>query len=199
MAWTRRSCTRMTASSSGYPTPMSRQPRGDRPDRTGRGGRHHHGRSRGGSALFASRFRECAGRGAWAPPAAAGAADAVVAAAAAQRAAAGDRGANTRDSRSCWRRCGSACRTCSTSPRSRTCSGTWRRGGSGWSRWKPWPSSLLCRCSQELHPRRFTESTKPSFGSPRRRSPGSSLSMPWRFWPHCWCSGTCQTTLAAGL
>ncbi len=70
----------------------------------------------GGSALFASRFRECAARALLLPtPRPAPAHAAVAAAPARQPAAAGGR-ASTATSRSCSRRCASACRTSSTCP-----------------------------------------------------------------------------------
>ena len=68
----------------------------------------------GGSALFASRFRECAARALLLPQPRPAPAHAAVAAAAAGRAAARRGPRVRRRSRSCWRPCGSACRTSST-------------------------------------------------------------------------------------
>ena len=68
----------------------------------------------GGSALFASRFRECAARALLAAAAQPRPAHPAVAAAAAVRPAARRWPATTARSRSCSRRCASACRTSST-------------------------------------------------------------------------------------
>ena len=111
-ASTCRSCTPTTASSSGCPTPTSRRPPTSRcSTRRHRGDRHPRARRLGAVRFAVPRVR-CP-RAAAADPLPRQA-DAAVAATATLRAAAVGRCASTASSRSCWRRCGSACRTSST-------------------------------------------------------------------------------------
>ena len=111
--WTCRRCTPTTGSSSGCPTPTSRRRPAIAlldPDEIG----DIITAEVGGSALFASRFRECAARALLLPRRQPGRRTPLWQQRQRSRAAARDRRRSSPGSRSRWRPSGSACRTCST-------------------------------------------------------------------------------------
>ena len=101
----------------------------------------------GGSALFAVPVPRVRGPGAAAPPARPGSPLPAVAAAATLGAAARGRLEVPVASRSCWRRCASACRTSTTCPRWSACcarSSAARSASSTWRPTRPRPSRAPC-------------------------------------------------------